>query len=192
MPLQMKSTSKGLVFLLILLALLAALPARAQQAHLSDIVVTNTSEHLIVYFSVEDCYTAEMLQAIESGIPTTFTFYMHLYSKRDFWWDRKIAELEVQHTVTYDPLKKRYEVRLSEKQDEVLMMEDFDEARRLMSEVVSLEVASLDLLEKGTQYQLRMMVELDKIRLPLYLHQVLFFLSLWDFETDWYSVDFMY
>ncbi|MGD8389587.1 MAG: DUF4390 domain-containing protein [Desulfobacteraceae bacterium] len=184
--------SKGLVLLLVLLSLLAALPARAQQARLSDIVVTNTSEHLIVYFSVEDCYTAEMLQAIESGIPTTFTFYMHLYAKRDFWWDRKIAELEVQHTVTYDPLKKRYEVRLSEKEDEVLMMEDFEEARRLMSEVVGLEVASLDLLEKGMEYQLRLMVELDKIRLPLYLHQVLFFLSLWDFETDWYTVDFLY
>ena len=187
-----KCTSQGLVLLLALLTLLAALPARAQQARLSDIVVTNTSEHLIVYFSVEDCYTSEMLQAIESGIPTTFTFYTHLYVKRDFWWDRKIADLEVQHTVRYDPLKKRYAVRLSEKEGEVLLVEDFEEARRLMSEVVGLEVAPLGLLEKGKQYQLRMMVELDKIRLPLSLHQVLFFLSLWDFKTDWYAVDFLY
>lgn len=186
------SKSKVLVLLLALLSLLAALPARAQQARLSDIVVTNTLEDLIVYFSVEDCYTAEMLQAIESGIPTTFTFYMHLYEKRNFWWDRKIAELEVQHTVTYDTLKKRYEVRLSEKPEEIILVEDFEEARRLMSEIVGLEVAPLGLLEKEQQYQLRMMVELDKIRLPLYLHQVLFFLSLWDFETDWYTVDFLY
>jgi len=37
-----------------------------------------------------------------------------------------------------------------------------------------------------------MMAELDKIRLPLYLHYVFFFLSLWDFETDWYAVDFLF
>jgi len=28
--------------------------------------------------------------------------------------------------------------------------------------------------------------------LPFYLDYVLFFLSLWDFETDWYSVVFKY
>jgi hypothetical protein len=28
--------------------------------------------------------------------------------------------------------------------------------------------------------------------LPFYLHYVLFFLSFWDFETDWYTVDFIY
>ena len=37
-----------------------------------------------------------------------------------------------------------------------------------------------------------MMAELNKIQLPLYLHYVFFFLSLWDFETDWHSVDFRY
>jgi hypothetical protein len=37
-----------------------------------------------------------------------------------------------------------------------------------------------------------MMAQLDKIRLPFYLHYVLFFVSLWDFETDWYAVDFRY
>jgi len=39
---------------------------------------------------------------------------------------------------------------------------------------------------------LRVKAELEKVRLPLYLHYVLFFVSLWDFETDWYTVDFIY
>ena len=34
--------------------------------------------------------------------------------------------------------------------------------------------------------------ELEKVRLPLYLHYVLFFVSLWDFETDWFTIDFIY
>jgi hypothetical protein len=57
---------------------------------------------------------------------------------------------------------------------------------------VALKVARLDALKRGSHYQLRLKAELDKIELPLNLDYVLFFLSLWDFETDWYSVVFKY
>jgi len=191
--LEMKTLPKGLLLLFpLMLLVFAPSPVCGRQARLSDIVVTNAAEHLIVYFSVEDCFTAEMIQAIESGLPTTFTFYVQLDERRDFWWDRTVAELEVRHTVRYDQLKKHYELRFSEGDDEVITVQDFADARRLMSEVVALEVISLDRLEKGGRYRLEMMAELDKIRLPLYLHYVFFFLSLWDFETDWYAVDFLY
>lgn len=36
------------------------------------------------------------------------------------------------------------------------------------------------------------MAELNKIRLPFHLHYVFFFLSLWDFETDWHTIKFTY
>jgi len=192
-PMVMKSIIPGLVLLFVVWVLAAASPVHAQQeARLSDIVVTNTAEHLIVYFSVEDCFTAEMMQAIESGLPTTFTFYIRLYERRDFWWDRQMTELEVRHTVRFDQLKKHYEVTLSDGTGEVVNVQDFDEVRRLMSEVAALPVVPLDRLQKGGRYQLQMMAELDKIRLPLYLHYVFFFLSLWDFETDWYTVNFLF
>ena len=61
-----------------------------------------------------------------------------------------------------------------------------------MADVVALKVIRLDKLKKGAHYQIRMKAELDKIELPFYLNYVLFFLSLWDFETDWYSVEFRY
>ena len=61
-----------------------------------------------------------------------------------------------------------------------------------MSELRGLKVARLDDFNRGENYQVRMMAELDTITLPLKLHYVLFFLSLWDFETDWYSLDFVY
>ncbi len=189
----MKSIIPGLVLLFLAWVLPAASPAHAQQeARLSDIVVTHTGEHLIVYFTVEDCFTAEMLEAIESGLPTTFTFYIRLYERRDFWWDRQMTELEVRHTVRFDQLKKHYEVTLSDGTGEVVNVQDFDEVRRLMSEVAALPVVPLDRLQKGGRYQLQMMAEMDKIRLPLYLHYVFFFLSLWDFKTDWYAVNFLF
>lgn len=191
---DMKQILKGIFAIILFTFIVADRPeyACAQKARLSDIVVTNSDEDLLVYFSVEDCFTSEMNRAIKSGILTTFTFSVHVYERRDFWWDRKIVEVEAKHSIRYDQLKKRYEVKIAENSDQPVFVDDFQEAKRLMSEVAALEVVPLHRLDKGGRYQLRMKAEMDKIRLPLYLHYVLFFLSLWDFETDWYAVDFLY
>jgi hypothetical protein len=85
-----------------------------------------------------------------------------------------------------------YMVTLSEKDDKVFYVADFDKAKKLMSEIRGLGITRLHNLQKGKRYQVRMMAELDKITLPFYLDYILFFLSLWDFETDWYTVDFSF
>ncbi|MGE5840940.1 MAG: DUF4390 domain-containing protein [Deltaproteobacteria bacterium] len=182
---------KKLLMIMILWAA-AAGPAMAKDAYLSDFVVTNTRDHLLVYFKVDNCFTPEMNTAIESGIETTFTFFVQLDEKRDLIWDRKIADLEVSHSIKYDSLKKTYAVRFSEDGNREVTVTSFEEAKKLMAEVVALKVVSMHQLKKGKRYQLQMMAQLNKIKLPYYLHYVLFFLSLWDFETDWYAVDFRY
>jgi hypothetical protein len=185
---------KGLKSLLLIVIVWAAgvVPAMAKEAYLSDFVVTNTRDHLLVYFTVNNCFTPEMNNAIESGIETTFTFFIQLHEKRDLIWDKKIADLEVNHSIKYDSLKKIYSVRFSEDNIREVSARNFEEAKKLMAEIVALKVLPMHQLKKGKRYQLQMMAQLDKIRLPFYLHYVLFFVSLWDFETDWYAVDFRY
>ena len=182
---------KSLILIMIVWAA-GAVPAMADEAYLSDFVVTNTRDHLLVYFSVNNCFTQEMNHAIESGIETTFTFFILLHEKKDLIWDKKIAEIEVSHTIKYDSLKKLYSLKFSEDGDREVTARSFEEAKKLMAEVVALKVVPMHQLRKGKRYKLQMMAQLDKIRLPFYLHYVLFFLSLWDFETDWYAVDFRY
>ena len=182
----------GLFLIILSIVLQSTIPASADEVYLSDIVITNTKDHLIAYFNVNKCFTSEMNRAIESGLNTTFRFFITLYEKKDFWWDRKIVDVEVRHSIKYDNLKKNYEVRLSEQNNKTITVKNFEKAKRLMAEVPMLKVTPLGKLKEGGHYQIRMMAELDKIRLPFYLHHVLFFLSLWDFETDWYTVDFKY
>ena len=64
---------RGLKRLLLIMFLWVAsvAPAMAKDAYLSDFVVTNTRDHLLVYFKVNNCFTPEMNNAIESGIETT-------------------------------------------------------------------------------------------------------------------------
>jgi N-dimethylarginine dimethylaminohydrolase len=181
-----------IAFILLLLLPALEIPAKAKGACLEDIVVTNTRDDLLVYFSVRDCFTTEMIKAIQNGIPTTFNFFVQLFEKKDYALDKKIADLRVSHTIRYDNLKKTYLVTLGEKKGKVVSVKDFEEAKKLMSEIVGLDVAKLTHLQRKRRYRVRMMAQLDRIELPFRLHYVLFFLSLWNFETDWYTVEFGY
>ena len=166
--------------------------ADASDASLSDIEICSTESHLLLHFKVDNCFTEDMKAAINSGIMTTFNFYIRVYEVRRLLWDKRIVTIKVNHQIQYDSLKKVYKVRLSEKDDKPILTEDFDEAKSRMSDIYGLKIAELQDIQAGTLYQVRMMVELDKIRLPFYLHNVFVFLSLWDFQTDWYTLDFTF
>jgi hypothetical protein len=98
----------------------------------------------------------------------------------------------VTHEIRYDSLKKTYVVTVLEQKNKVLEIGDFERAERMMCQITGVKVTDIKNLKRGHRYEVQAMVELDKIRLPFYLHDVFFFLSLWDFETDWHSIEFNY
>ena len=73
-----------------------------------------------------------------------------------------------------------------------MTVKEFSKAQEIMADVSNIQLIPLKQLERNNQYQLRIKAELNKVTLPLYLHYILFFVSLWDFETDWYVVEFNY
>ena len=178
--------------LLFCFLLLFPSPLQAAEATLSDIIVTNTQEDLLVFFDIKGCFTREMEEAILNGIPTTFTIVIKLYRTRTAWIDASIASITLEHTIKYDSLKNEFRVTRSEEDNTELVVKDFEAAKKAMAEIRNIRVVPLKKLQDRGKYQLRVKAELEKVRLPLYLHYVLFFVSLWDFETDWYSVDFIY
>ena len=167
-------------------------PLQAAEATLSEIIVTNTQKDLLVFFDIKGCFTREMEEAILNGIPTTFTIVIKLYRTRTAWLDASIASITLEHTIKYDSLKNEFRVTRSEEDNTELVVKDFEAAKKAMAEIRNIRVVPLKELQDRGKYQLRVKAELEKVRLPLYLHYVLFFVSLWDFETDWYSVDFIY
>ena len=166
--------------------------ASAQTATLTDIIVTNNRDDLLLYLNVEGAFQDEVKAAVLSGVPTTFSFAANLNKIRSLWLDKNLTDIEVTHTIKYNNLKKEFVVKRSWEQNQPRTTQSFEEAQRWMSEIDSLRIISLKQLEKGRQYQLRAKAELKRVTLPFYLHYVLFFVSLWDFETDWYAIDFTY
>jgi hypothetical protein len=174
------------------LVLLYPVVGLTAEAKMTDIIVTNTRDDLLLYLAVDGAFRPKMTEAVLSGVPTTFSFFISLHQNRPFWFDKKIVDLTVTHAVKFDRLKNEFTVTRSWENTPPTVTESFDHAKKLMTHVDRLKVISLSKLAKGQQYQIRSKAELNKLRLPLYLHYVLFFVSLWDFETDWYTVDFIY
>ena len=166
--------------------------ALGQEATLTNITVSNTRDDLLLYLNLEGAFSAKLKKAILSGVPATFSFLAKLNRVRNMWINPVIADITVIHTIKYENLKKEFIVRRSWRNNEPEVTKSFSEAQKWMTEVNSLKIIPLGQLEKGQQYQLRTKAEVSKQTLPFYLHYVLFFISLWDIETDWYSIDFIY
>jgi hypothetical protein len=166
--------------------------AFAQEARLTNIIVTNTRDDLLVYLNVEGAFSEEINEAILSGVPVSFSFFITLNRTRNLWIDKEITDIRITHRIKYDNLKKEFTVRRSWEKGKPLVTQSFEEAQRLMAEVDSFKVVPLSGLEKGRQYQIGAKAELSKFTLPLYLHYVFFFMAFWDFETDWYTIDFVF
>ena len=179
----------------IVIMLCFLLPATAlaeNQAVIENIKLANTRDDLLTYFDVKKAFTPKINQAVLNGIPTTFSFYVTLYKTQGSWFDKNIADIQIKSTLKYNALKKNFSVLRSWKDKDAVIVQTFKEAKALMTEIDNLKILPLDQLIKGDKYQLRIKAKLDRVTLPLSLHYVLFFVSFWDFETNWYLINFIY
>jgi len=164
--------------------------AQATKASLQNIVLDSKNENLTLCFELEDAFSEQMKEVILSGTSITFTFFVVLREIKDFWVDKKIIDVKIDHMMKYNVLKKEFVIKRSWEIDEVLITDSFVEAQNLMTAISSLKILPFSWLENGNRYQIAIKAELSKANLPLNLRPVMFFSPPWGFETDWYIVDF--
>jgi hypothetical protein len=178
---------KKLLFTIIFLLTLTA-SVNAEDARLEDVKVVH-SPGLKVSFVVKGAFKEGILKAIKSGIPTSFTFIIRLHRSKTLWFDELIGTWKFRHTVKYDALKEEYEVFLDENKG-ALKTKDLKQMKTLMVTGDDIEIKPSPHLAEGAVYKLGLKAELDTIKLPFFLDYILFFVKLWDFETDWYTHSF--
>ncbi len=194
-PYMMEYTKKFyclIVAAILIVSTLTSWDVLAKEAFIKDIKTQIKEDALLISFRVTDCFTDKMIQAIKNGVNTRFVYLIRLYKVRRWWKDKKIADIKVCHTIHYDSIKKVYHLRLSEENKKRMPIKDLEEAKKILARISDLRIIDTKELQKDQEYQIRVKAELDKIRLPLHLHYILFFLSLWNFDTDWYKVNFIY
>lgn len=164
----------------------------AQDAKPSNVVVTNTRDNLLLYMKVENAFNEKIRSAILSGVPVSFSFYISVDKMRNFWPNKIIRDKEIFHTIKYDTLKKEFSVEKSWEKGGPFITQSFEEARKKMTEINCYRLVKLKRINRGERHQLRVKAKLNKLSLPYHLDYILFFVSRWDFETDWYTLEFIY
>jgi len=170
-------------------------PAVAEEnkaPNISDILITTSQTHLLLFCSIKNSFTPEMIEGVRNGIPVTFTFQVELEKIVSNWFDSTLVDLTIHHTVAFDPLKEKYQVTLSEKPDNIITTPSLDKAIETMADLNGISVSGLDKLEPDAPYALHVKATLAEKTLPMNMHYLVPFISLWNFETDWRTIEFRY
>ena len=189
---------KSILFNLIVLVIMlfstvaGAQVAAEKKATINEMTATTSETHLIVFGTLENSFTSEMIELLHSGIPLRFSFYVELYKTTENWREELIIANNFQHIMTFDTLKENYKVTLEEDNHKVLSFRSLVEAQREMNEINGVKVVELKQLLPDNRYKLKMKAELYRKTLPLSLHNILPFLSWWDIQTDWHTLTFTF
>lgn len=178
-----KCVFKGYLILAILY--LFANSTHLTGAELANIVVRNSANELLIDIKLKGVFTKEMKVAAVKGIPIDIAFSVSLYEVHNFWFDNKLIRKTAYHQIRFDTLKKEYRIWRSWEKRGAIAVKDSEEVQRILSEIKGLSVIPLKRLEKGVQYQLRIKSELKDRSYP-------FSETPWEFETDWYTINFIY
>ncbi len=185
-------SAQGVCLLAVIVTALCGFPALAKdKADIVDVSLERTRGNLEVSFRLQDCFSPKMEEAIRAGIPTTFRFRIVVEKQRRLpLFQSPLVDIVFEHTIKFDRLRNRYRVQLPEQPEREVSTSDFEEAKRSMSTVKDLPVIPLWRLGDRANCQVLLKAELSKFYLPLLFRYIFFFVSLWDFETDWYKVTF--
>jgi len=189
---------RTLFFLLLSLALTCpahtgyAKDSRLKDVHFSDLIITTSKTNLLLFGLINNGITEEMLQGLHNGIPIEFTFLIELNKTEKNWSDLQLVSLQFKHILTYDTLQENYRVEIDEKTKKNESFPELSDALEAMTEINGLQVIELSQLIPDNSYQLRLKAELYKKTLPMKLHYITPFVSWWNIETDWYTIEFTY
>jgi hypothetical protein len=165
--------------------------AAVEKAVVRDLVVANSSRDLLLYFQVGEIFRDDMEEGVLNGIPASLTFLVTLRELKNGRPGQPLAELTINHTLSYDALREAFRLNLSEVKG-VQTCTSLDKARKMLSEVNGAQVVGLNILRPGGEYDLGVKVRLEGKSLPLSINYLAPFWQTGEHESDWYHVQFKY
>ena len=153
---------------------------------LVNIGVSTKGKIVVMNARLMDGFTSSISEAIESGVPMTFTFEIELRQENAMWNDTLVSSNTVKHTVKYDSLKKVY--RFSELGKGVkrkIITRNKENYHKLMLTLKNIPIASTRSLDTNEKYYVRVKADLDADRLWFPFNHLLFFLPFNDFDAAW-------
>jgi hypothetical protein len=158
-----------------------AVPLRAAPPNptIENLGATAAAGKVSVHFTLAGAFdNAEMIEALKSGLPTSFTYSIEIFRDRPNWFDDSIARASVEVICTYNSLTREY--LLNYRRDRRLVRsETFTDLAALERKMANIE--EQDLFDVGTRkpYKLKVRAKADLMR------GWLMYVIPWEVSTRW-------
>jgi hypothetical protein len=134
-----------------------------------------------VFFTLQNAFTPEMVEALKSGIEISFKTVVRVERVYKRWFNASMGELKFSRSVRYDALSRVYRLHRGAKEE---LLPDVHTALAGMTRY-EIVVPLTSNVEPGKPYRAHVRSRLDKVGLSEPLQSIFFFSSLWDVETEW-------
>ena len=133
-----------------------------------------------------DGFNDSIMDAIENGIPITFTFIVELRQKNNLWSDTLVSHNTINHTTKYDTLKKIY--RFTETGKSVkrkIITRNKENYQKMMLTLKNIPIASIRQLTLNEKYYIRIKANLQTDHMWFPFNHLFTFLPFNNFEAAW-------
>lgn len=154
----------------------AADPPRSEIANLTAIAA---SGKVSVQFELANAFrNGELVEALQSGLPTSFTYIIEIYRDRPNWFDDGIARKRIEVICTFNSVTREY--LLNYRRDKHLVRsETFTDLEALKQRMTRIEEPDLFDIGKRKPYKLKVRAKADLMR------GWLMYVIPWEVSTRW-------
>ena len=180
------STWPGLLIAIMMFFFALVSEAMAQSPNLVNIGVSTKGNLITMHARLVGGMTDSIVEAIESGVPISFTYSIELRSNNTILADSLLSKNTVRHTVQYDSLKKVY--RFSAKGKNVkrrLMTRHNSKYQKLMLTLEDIPIGTVNRLDPEETYYIRVKADLETDRFWFPFNYLFFFVPFSDFKASW-------
>ncbi len=158
----------------------------AADARISDLKTEVVQGQIVVSAVMSGEFREETWTDLHNGIPKDTYYYIVLMQKRRNWFDEELHAVTVHYAVRFDLLKKIYQVvtTFDGHQSEAIYHR-FEEMKTAVSSITRIPLAPDDVLAASRRRYVRVKMQMQTTRLPLYLDHLLFFIPFLELDTEW-------
>lgn len=170
--------------LVALLAVFLVVPLSAEPPHptIESLSATAHGGKVSVRFALQGAFEQEeMIEALRSGLPTSFTYSIEIFRDRPNWFDDSLARSRVEVICTYNSLTREY--LLNTRRDRRLVRsETFTDLAALERRMTSVDEPDLFDIGGRKPYKLKVRAKADLMR------GWLMYVIPWEVSTNWREV----
>ena len=176
---MVKTPQVRLAFTLVFAFGVAAAPPRPAIENLSAVAAQGK---VSVRFMLAGAFRInEMTQALQSGLPTSFTYDIEIYRDRPHWFNEEVGRARVEVICTFNSVTREY--LLNYRRDRHLVRsETFTDLAALTRAMTAIDEPSLFEIGQRKPYKLKVRVKADLMR------GWLMYVIPWEISTHWRDV----